>query len=420
MNPRVWVPDDTLLRRFGWVRAVGGAAYFVAVAVLFAVYGADTWPLVLGVPVLAVVYTVYFTRSYRYPRTSVAASLVADALVLGGAAAFIGGSGSGTGALYVIVITSAGIILGPTASWAFTALGIALSWLQVVAEEAGIEPALLFRPDLQDRIVVTSIMSTILVSVGFLTSSYAGRLHSGLLEAGRYAETISRRDRRRRHFVEQAAVDVSEPLAAIEDVAERLGDPDVDLETRERLAAQLRMRALELESGIAQLADVGVLDDVRAGKPEPVRLTTVISDCLIELGDRLAPYLVEVDVEPLVVAGNRRAARRIVVNLLENVCDHTPPGTHVWITTATTLSQGVLIVSDDGPGVPAEAVPGLFDPPEDLPVSAPRVGLPLVADLADAMGAEVRYEAREAGGSRFLVGFRLAPRDAAPEPAAPT
>ena len=52
----------------------------------------------------------------------------------------------------------------------------------------------------------------------------------------------------------------------------------------------------------------------------------------------------------------------------------------------------------------------LFDPPDEG--GGPRVGMPLVKELVDAMGAEITYEPRQSGGSIFLVGFRLAPRDA--------
>lgn len=410
MAARLYVPDEALLRRFGIVRAVGGAAYVVAVAVLFAIYGAATWPLLLGVPVLAVVTFSYFLHSQRYPRTAVAASLIADALVLGGSIAFVGGTGSGTAAVYVIVITSAGILLGPTSAAAFTALTVVLAWLQLLGEQAGIEPRFLHREALDERVVVLLITTGVLISVGYLTGTYASRLQQGLLAAGDEAEAVRRRGRRRHQFVRQASVDVRGPLRAVEEVADRLEDPDLDAAARRRLAASLRMRTAELDAEVQQLAEVGALDETEEARPEPVLLSRVVDDCLVELGGRLDDHHLVVDVEPLKVLGDRRGARRIVFNLLENVARHTPAGTAVQITTHRTASQGVLAVADDGPGIPTEVAARLFDPPDEG--GGPRVGLPLVAALAAAMDAEIRYAPRRAGGSRFLVGFRLAPRDA--------
>ncbi|MEE8603328.1 sensor histidine kinase [Euzebya tangerina] len=412
---RVYLPDEPLLRRFGIVRAVGSAAYIIAVIILARIYGQDAWPLVIGVPVLVVVTLMYFIRSRQFPRSAVALSLLADTIVLGGASAFVGGTGSGTAALYVIPIVSAGIILGPFAAGASTALAVALAWLQLLSEEMGLEPTILFRPDMGDRLVVLLIMTSVLISVGYLSGTYASRLHLHIAAADVEAEAVRQRTRRRRSFVRQASVDVREPLKAVEEVAAQLDDDGpLNDETRRQLASQLRMRSAELEGEVEQLIDVGQLDEARDAKPEPVLLSRVIEDCLADLGPRLAAYVVEVDVPPIRVSGDRRMARRVAYNLLENVVDHTPPGTRVWIEGRQTGGQGVLIVTDDGPGIPPKVARKLFESSDVRAVRAGtrRVGLPLVRELVDAMGAEMTYTARGEGGSIILVGFRLAPRDA--------
>lgn len=407
---RVHVPDETLLRRFGIVRAVGGGAYILGVIVIAAIYGWDTWPLILGVPILAVATVAYFQRSQAYPRAAVIATLLADTVVLGGAGAFVGGSGSGTAALYVIPIVSGGIILGPAAAIGFTALAVTFAWLQLVSEETLFTPFALHREALDERVVVLLIMSTVLISVGYLTGTYASRLQDNIAEADEAADEVRRRTRRRRSFVTRSTVKVRGPLEEVERVADTL-DHEGDLAPAQRraLAASLRMRTTQLEAEISRLADVGIMDSTREERPEPVLLSRVVADCLHELGDALDQHEVHVDVPPLRVVGDRRAARRIAYNLLENVAEHTPAGTRVWIEGRTTGGQGVLVVTDDGPGVPSNVAHRLFAAPDEG--GGMRVGMPLVKELADAMGAEITYEPRDAGGSIFLVGFRLAPRD---------
>ena len=413
--PRVYLPDEPLLRRFGVVRSVGGGAYIIAVIILARIYGRDTWPLLLGVVVLVIVTTLYFMRSDRAPRTAVGLSLLADTIVLGGASAFVGGTGSGTAALYVIPIVSAGIILGPSAATAFTLLAVSLAWLQLLSEQMGFIPAHLFREDMGDRLVVLLIMSAVLISVGYLSATYASRLHHNIAVAGSEVEAVRRRTNRRRSFVRQASVNVREPLLAVEAVAAQLNaEGPLSDEARSQLASQLRMRSAQLEGEVDQLIDVGQMDDARAAKPEPVLLSQVVADCLTDLAPRLAAHTVEVDVPAIRVSGDRRAARRVAYNLLENVVEHTPAGTRVWIEARQTGGQGVLIVTDDGPGIPPKVVRKVFDTGENRPVrpGGKRVGLPLVRELVDAMGAEMTYTARGEGGSIILVGFRLAPRDA--------
>ncbi len=423
---RLLAPDEVLLRRFGLVRAVGGAAYILAVIVLWGIFDRRAWPLALGVPVLAVVTTLYFTRSTRYPRTMVIVSLAADAVVLGGAIAFLGGTGSGLVMLYAIVVVSAGIMLGPTAASGFTLFTAALGCLQFVIEQLGYPPVLLHRPDPDERATILAVSLAGLVSVGYLSATYASRLHELVAEAGERFAAVQRRGRRRRSFLARAAVDVRGPLQDLETLADQLeghavGDQQVDLR---RLAARMRMTAMNVDAELAQLQDVSVMDDTREKRPEPIVLRRVAEDCVLALGPRLEPYIVDFAVPPLKVLGDRRAIRRVVLNLLENVIEHTPAGTMVHMTAVTTAGYGVLVITDNGPGIDAETAKRLFVGPRegrrDARESLPRVGLPLVAELCAAMNAEVRYEPAPGGGSRFMVKMRLAPQHApSPDDPAP-
>lgn len=401
-------PDDVLLRRFGLVRAVGGAAYIVAVGVLFGIFGRQAWPLALGVPVLAVVTTAYFKQSVAYPRTAIIASLVADALVLGGAVAFLGGTGSGLVMLYTIVVVSAGILLGPGTALAFTLFTSVLAVLQLVLEELGVQPALLHRPELGERVPILLVSIAGVLSVGYLSATYASRLHELIALAGEEAESIRQRGRRRRSFARQASVDVRTPLRELEQVADALdtGWDELGEHGRRRLAGRLRVGVAKLDAEVAQLTDVGLVDESGI-LLEPVLLRRVVEDCIVALGPRLEPYPVHTELGPVKVVADGRAARRIVSNLLENVVEHTPAGTRVTVSTVASAGHGVVVVSDDGPGIASAAVHRLFDPPDEG--GGPRVGLPLVAELAEAMGAEVRYEHAPQGGARFLVSFRLSP-----------
>jgi len=385
------------------------------VVVLAFLFGRQIWPLALGVPVLAVVTTLYFTRSARYPRTAVIASLAADALVLGGAVAFLGGTGSGLVMLYAIVVVSAGIMLGPAAAAGFTLFTVALSLLQLGIEQLGYPPVLLHRPALEDRVPILAVSLAGLVSVGYLAGTYAQRLHELIAEGGERIAAVQRRGWRRRSFAARAAVDVRTPLLDLEHVADEIEHQSdaSDAEELRRLAGRVRMAVTLVDAELQQLSDVVALEEAGDSRPEPILLSRVVDDSLIALADRLRDHRVEVDIPPLKVLGDRRATRRVVFNLLENVADHTPAGTRVHVTAVTTAGSGVLVVTDNGPGVPEATAAQLFTGPDerrrDARESLPKVGLPLVAELCEAMNAKVHYEPAPGGGSRFMVKMRLAP-----------
>ena len=421
---RLPVPDNVLLRRFGYVRLVGFVAWLVACIVLYGIFGNEMWPILLGLPVLALVTAGYFARSTRYPRSAVVVSLLADALVIGGAIAFLGGSGSGLVMLYAIVVVSAGILLGPAAATAFGLLTVFMGVLQLVLEELGFPPVLLHRPDLADRMPILLASLAGLVSVGYLSTTYAGRLHELLVLADEEAEQVRERGRRRRSFVRQASIDVREPLLEVERVADELDDRwgEMTESERRRLASKLRMRVAELDAEVNQLADLGAMDETGEQRLVPVLLPRAVADVVVALGERTDGYVMDVQVPQIKVLGSRRSARRVIYNLIENVIEHTPLGTTLRITGLTAAGHGVLVFTDDGPGIPSNVTHRLFDAPDEG--GGPRVGLPLVAELCASMGAEIRYEPGPNGGARFLVAFKLAPSgapsadDAAPAEAA--
>ena len=77
-------------------------------------------------------------------------------------------------------------------------------------------------------------------------------------------------------------------------------------------------------------------------------------------------------------------------------------------------------ICDRGPGVPAEMRERIFEPFFRLPGHAEQaggvgLGLALVKQIAERHGGSVRCEAREGGGSRFVMVLPAAP---APVPAA--
>jgi signal transduction histidine kinase len=72
------------------------------------------------------------------------------------------------------------------------------------------------------------------------------------------------------------------------------------------------------------------------------------------------------------------------------------------------------MVSDNGPGVPAEALDrlgepfGRLDPSRDRETGGAGLGLAIVKALAERQGATVRFANRPEGGFRVTLGFARA------------
>ena len=127
---------------------------------------------------------------------------------------------------------------------------------------------------------------------------------------------------------------------------------------------------------------------------------------------------------PLWVRADRSRLLQVFANLLGNAAKYTPPGGRIVLSAGAEGSEAVVEVSDNGIGIPADALPKIFRMFEQVESHIARsqgglgIGLALVQRLVVLHGG--RVEAHSAGpdqGSRFLVRLPLVQAPAATEDA---
>jgi two-component system OmpR family sensor kinase len=140
-------------------------------------------------------------------------------------------------------------------------------------------------------------------------------------------------------------------------------------------------------------------------------LVEAVGDAHAASGDHV--WLLDLPDEPVTVPGDAARLHQVVANLLANARTHTPPGTRV--TTELTAGPGreaVVTVSDDGPGIPANLVPEVFerfargDDSRTRGAGSTGLGLAIVAAVVEAHGGTVGV-ASEPGATAFTVRLPL-------------
>jgi two-component system OmpR family sensor kinase len=111
------------------------------------------------------------------------------------------------------------------------------------------------------------------------------------------------------------------------------------------------------------------------------------------------------------VLGDEQRVLQIARALVENALRHTPPGTHVAVRTF----DGGLEVADDGPGIPPEHAPHVFERfyrAEGERASGSGLGLAIARELAQAMGGALELDS-EPGLTVFRLRLPVAAREEA-------
>jgi signal transduction histidine kinase len=225
---------------------------------------------------------------------------------------------------------------------------------------------------------------------------------------------------RQREFVADASHELRTPLTSVLANLELLSD-ELHGDSRDAAEAALRSarRMRRLVADLLLLARSDTTDHQRTTRP--LDLGHVVLEAIAEAHALADGREIEADIEDgVTVVGARDELHRLALNLVENAAHHTPPGTTIRLSVHVEDGSAVLRVADDGPGVPPELRPRIFE--RFVSATGDRggstgLGLAIVRAVAQAHGGEVELENTPRGAS-FVVRMPLSGASAGAEPAA--
>jgi two-component system, OmpR family, sensor histidine kinase TrcS len=229
---------------------------------------------------------------------------------------------------------------------------------------------------------------------------------------------VAASDRRMRRFITDASHELRTPLAAIHGYAELTRqDSSVLPDTTEYSLARVEAEARRMNSLVSDLLLLARLDEGQDLDTVEVDLADVVIDAVNDAAVS-APthrWLTEVPDVAVWVQGDRARLHQLLANLLSNARVHTPAGTTV--TTGIATGRGddgaayvELTVTDDGPGIPRDLLPHLFerffraDKSRSRAAGSFGLGLSIAASIVDAHNGSI---AAESGNGRTTFKVRL-------------
>ncbi|HJW93440.1 MAG TPA: ATP-binding protein [Thermoanaerobaculia bacterium] len=200
----------------------------------------------------------------------------------------------------------------------------------------------------------------------------------------------------------QVAHEIKNPLTPIQLTAEHLravaerDDPALPSVVRSAVDNILR-QVVTLRETSKEFSDYASLRQVHR---RPLDLKKLLSDIAADYSassERGIDF--RADIEPTTpgnYSGDARLLRGAIANLIENAFQSAPGG-RVRLISQGIDSKAVISIEDDGPGVPAELLPRIFDPYFSTKSTGTGLGLAIARKAIEEHGGSVRAENLEPG-----------------------
>jgi len=370
--------------------------------------GIHTWMLILGFVGYNVLITVLQRRAWLRHFAQVP---ILDLPIVAIICAL---SPSATGpifALFLLVITCAAAALTFRAGLIFTIIATAL-----MGALAPTLPLWLGSPE-EVRELGAQLIVLVLVGIGTAILMHQLVLERTLGQSSRAeAARLGELDQLRAEFIASISHDLRTPLTA---AGAGLGMLETSVADRLRMDELLLLG--NVRRNIARLSslidDLLAYNQIQAGALHLDRvlldLRTVVADALLAVQPliRAKGQTLQVDLPVLLpLVGDARRLGQVLVNLLCNAHQHTPPGTHIVITGHVDNGEIRLVVRDDGPGIPERERAAIFERFYRLSAaeSGSGLGLAIARGLVALHGGRIWVEQTNEPGSIFCIALPCA------------
>jgi signal transduction histidine kinase len=312
-------------------------------------------------------------------------------------------------------------IILSTAAALSVLLALGISWMATRPLQALVETAgRVGRGDLSHRAELPMIREVRLLAETF--NAMLDRIQAALAQQARTADEM-------RRFAADASHELRSPLAVLRsgsDILEKALDHG-DRGEAGTILGTLRQEIDVMSRLVDNLLFLARLDQAGAGsaggpafaavEPFPL-LEEVFERAQLIAADRLLKLEWPAQT-PGEIRADREMLRRALNNLVENGIKYTPAGKSVTLSLAAGERCCRFIVRDEGPGIPADQLPRIFerffraDSARSRAAAAGRpagtgLGLAIVNAIAQAHGGSVSAQSSEGRGSVFVLEIPLA------------
>ncbi len=201
------------------------------------------------------------------------------------------------------------------------------------------------------------------------------------------------------------------PLTSIIAYADLMQRPQVTPDQRSQFAEIIQREAERISEMAKNFLDLARLESGRAFlAQDPVDLSTVVHMAVNVLRPQADAkqiiLLVDAPASLPLIKGDAQRLHQALLNLLSNAVKYCRPGDRVTVIAKREKDHLSVSVSDTGPGIPAEALPHLFERFYRVPGAEERalgagLGLSITRQIIEAHGGKIDVSSKEGQGTTF-------------------
>ena len=228
-----------------------------------------------------------------------------------------------------------------------------------------------------------------------------------------YLAQIEKERQIRQEFFSNASHELKTPITSIQGYAELLEGGLVASPQMERdFAGRIRKEAVRM-AGL--INDILMISRLEAKEAQVVITDVRVSVLLEEVLESLKPQAASAQVfvhwecQPIVIAANLQHMRELFVNLIGNAIKYNHPGGEVWVTVREMDGQMLLVVRDNGVGIPQDALERIFerfyrvDKGRSRKQGGTGLGLSIVKHVVNYYHGSIQVTSKLDEGSAFTV-----------------
>lgn len=230
-----------------------------------------------------------------------------------------------------------------------------------------------------------------------------------------FTERLKNTEESRKRFVSDASHELKTPLASIKLLTDSIiQNENIDPAMTREFLTDIGEEADRLTRITEKLLDITRLESGQKKATENVDVKDVVTRAvhmLMPLADKRQVYLKNTLGQGCIITASADDVHQIVFNLIENAIKYNSAGGTAQVLLYKNDGDVVLIVEDDGIGIPDDDLPKIFDRFYRVDKARSRaaggtgLGLSIVRETTEKLGGTVKVDQRQPKGTRFTVLF---------------